>query len=184
MANGFIGYGRFLEGDPDAFGDIVSEYGDRLLYFIRTYTNNITAAEDLMEDVFAELIIRKKKFDSEPEFRGYLYKTARNKALNYIKKESKYSGDPPPDDTPEERSLLNEHVLNGERKRLLSQCLDALKPEYRDVLYFVYFEDMSYEQAARVMRKTRKQVDNLVYRAKQAMKIELEKNGVYSVSDL
>ena len=41
----------------------------------------------------------------------------------------------------------------------------------------VYFEDMSYEETARVMKKSRKQVDNLLYRAKKELRIILGKDG-------
>jgi len=36
---------------------------------------------------------------------------------------------------------------------------------------------MSYEEASTVMRKSLKQVKNLIYRAKQALRMALEKEG-------
>ena len=41
----------------------------------------------------------------------------------------------------------------------------------------IYFEDFRNEQVAAVMGKSKKQIENLVYRAKQALKAELEKEG-------
>lgn len=184
MESGFLGYGRFLDGDSDSFRDVVSEYGNRLIYFIFNYIKNITAAEDLMEDVFVELIVRKKKFNTEPEFRAYIFKTARNKALNYIKKESKYSSVELDEETPDEKESLDKMVFDEERELILASCLDDLRPEYRDALYLVYFENLSYEQTAKILKKNKKQVDNLVYRAKLAMRNELESRGIHGVADL
>lgn len=184
MANGFLGYNRFLEGEINAFGDTVSEYADRLLYYICTYTKNPTAAEDLMEDVFAELIVRKKSFDTEKAFRAYLYKTARNKALNYIKKNARYTDwdDTGQQQEPDEQ-LLDEQLISRERKELLHACMAELKDEYREAVYLVYFEQLSYEQAAKVMKKSKKQIDNLLVRAKAALKTRLEREGITNLAD-
>ena len=55
--------------------------------------------------------------------------------------------------------------------------LEQLKAEYREALYLVYFESMSYREAASVMRKTEQQITSLVYRGKQNLKTILEREG-------
>ena len=61
----------------------------------------------------------------------------------------------------------------------LQVFLGKLPEDYRNALYLVYIEDMSYEDAGRVMGKNRKQIENLVFRAKAAARKELVKEGVY-----
>ena len=55
--------------------------------------------------------------------------------------------------------------------------LKKLKAEYREALYLVYFEDMSYRDAATVMNKSESQITKLVYRGKQSLKVILEQEG-------
>ena len=45
-------------------------------------------------------------------------------------------------------------------------------------VHLVYFEDLTYEDAARVMKKNKKQVANLLYRAKEKLRAILGKDGV------
>ena len=45
----------------------------------------------------------------------------------------------------------------------------------RLAVHLVYFEELSYEEAARVMKKNKKQIDNLLYRAKSLLRSELGK---------
>jgi RNA polymerase sigma-70 factor (ECF subfamily) len=45
------------------------------------------------------------------------------------------------------------------------------------VLTLVYFEQMSNSEAAVIMHKTTRQIENLLYRAKISLKAELEKEG-------
>ena len=49
-----------------------------------------------------------------------------------------------------------------------------LPEDYRNAIYLAYFEDMSHEEIARIMHKTRKQVYNLIFRGKQSLKGLLE----------
>ena len=53
----------------------------------------------------------------------------------------------------------------------------ALSDDMSVVIHLIYFEDLSYDEAAKVMKKNRKQVDNLLYRAKKELRIILGKDG-------
>ena len=57
-------------------------------------------------------------------------------------------------------------------------CMDEMNPDYREVLYLTYFEDMSYAQAAEVTGKTVKQITNMVYRGKKSLRRLLELEGI------
>lgn len=64
-----------------------------------------------------------------------------------------------------------------EDARTVRECMDRLNGDYRTVLYLVYFEEVDGDGAAKIMGKSKKQLANLLYRAKQALKTELEKEG-------
>ena len=69
-------------------------------------------------------------------------------------------------------------MLAEERNRMLYQALNRISPDYRQVLYLLYFEEMEIEEAARVMRKSVRQVYNLSYRGKQALREMLARKGI------
>ena len=56
--------------------------------------------------------------------------------------------------------------------------MDELAPAYREALYLVYFEGMRHAEAAAVMRKTEKQIADLVYRGRAALRKTLEREGI------
>ena len=60
---------------------------------------------------------------------------------------------------------------------MLYEAISSLNSEYRHVLFLMYFEDFDTAETARIMKKSKRQVGNLVYRAKQALKKELERSG-------
>ena len=72
---------------------------------------------------------------------------------------------------------LERAYLTEERKVTLHHALDTLHPEYRQILWLIYFEEMSSSEAAIALGKSSRQTANLLYRAKAALRSQLEKEG-------
>ncbi len=57
------------------------------------------------------------------------------------------------------------------------RALEELQPDYKQVLYLIYFEEMTIDEAGMIMKKSKKQTYNLVHRGKQALKEKLKNMG-------
>ena len=172
MDQGAASYRHFIDGDRDAFGEVIDLYRESLIFFIHRYVNDIDTAEDLAEDVFVELIVQKSSLKT------YVFAIARNKAIDWIRRHSRLR--PVPIETAEAHAdlvSLEEKILDNEEKRQLAEAMDLLKAEYRVALHLVYFEGLSYEETGKIMKKGRKQVENYVYRGKRALREILEERG-------
>ncbi len=179
MDNGASSYRRFLNGDENGFVEIVEQYGANLILFINGFVRNIVVAEDLMEETFCDLIFYKHRYKEKSSFKTYLFAIARNKAVTYLKKNSQIA-DLPIEDFQGQLKDVNElenTVIKEDEKRQLYSAMDKINPEYRTVLYLLYFEKMTYDEAALVLKKNQKQIKNLAYRGRQALKSTMEKGG-------
>ena len=67
--------------------------------------------------------------------------------------------------------------IKGEQNFLIHQALKALKAEYAQILYLIYFEELSNSEAAEIVGKSPKQISDLIYCAKKSLKAELERRG-------
>lgn len=170
-------YHRFLNGDESGFVDIVKAYNQNLLYFINGIVGNITVAEDLMEDTFVDLIVYKNRFKGNSSFKTFLFAIARNKAVDYIRKHKKLTYIADINQQASELAELENSIIQTEEQRAVAKALDNIRSEYKAVLILLYFEDMSYEDASKVLKKTNKQVKNLAYLARKSIKTVLEKEG-------
>lgn len=74
-----------------------------------------------------------------------------------------------------EEADLEQSYIREEQKRVLHRAIRKLHSDYRQILYLVYFEGFSNREAGWILRKSDRQIRNLLYRAKQALKSELEK---------
>ena len=62
MDNGASSYRRFLAGDKDGLAEVVRIYRDGLTLYLNSLVCNIVIAEELMEDTFVRLYVKKPKF--------------------------------------------------------------------------------------------------------------------------
>ena len=177
MDNGASSYRRYLDGDEAAFEQIVKDYFDSLTYFIHGYVHDPDAAEDIAIDTFSDLIVHKHRYNFKVSLKTYLFMIGRSRALNYIKRRGKFQMTELPEDLPMD-STLEEELLLQERKESLHRALDQLKPDLREAVHLVYFEQLSCDEAGRVMKRTTKQVYNLLYRAKEALRSILAEENI------
>ena len=176
MDNGESSYRRFLDGDDSAFGEIVAVYKDNLIFFINRYVNNFAVAEELAQDVFVELLMHKRRYNFRTSLKTYIFTIGRNLAVSYVRKCSRK-----PEcayefvENERDRTVLEDEFVREEEKRELHEALGRIPSDYSTALHLIYFEGMSYEQVGKVMKKNKKQVENIVYRAKKALRKELER---------
>ena len=169
-------YRRYLDGEQKAADLLVERYGDALTLYINGYIKDIHEAEDLMIEAFSQLFAKERPIEGVGSFKTYLYKTARH--LRHKQKHRlAFLCLDELDFEPQSNTLIDTDLLRSERDRQLYDALEKLKAEYREALYLVYFEDMSYRDAATVMNKSESQITKLIYRGKQSLKVILEQEG-------
>ena len=99
--------------------------------------------------------------------------------MDYLRRASKRS-DTPFEDLENyigDQCDLETLYIKEEQKITVHRALQTLHADYRQVLWLIYFDDFSPAEAAVVMKKTPRQMKNLVFRAKNALKSQLEKEG-------
>ena len=178
MDRGASSYRRFLDGDDSGFVTIINEYMDGLRFYLNSIVGNIYVAEDLTEDTFVKIVTKKPRFSGKSSFKTWLYAIGRNIAFDYLKK-SKFSAIPIDEipDISDDEAILEKEYIHKEEKILVHRALKRLKPEYHQVLWLIYFENFTNKETARIMKKSVHNVETLVYRARRALRNELEKEG-------
>ena len=183
MDNGASYYRRWLDGDESAFAGIIEEFRDPVTFFIQRYVHDICAAEDIAADVFMYLVVHPRKYNFRDPFKTFLFVIARSRALYYLRKRKRQAQIPLDEAEPylSDETDLEEQAIRSEQKRRVNEALRELPEDQQLAVHLVYFEEYSYADAARIMKKTRKQVDNLLYRAKNALRDMIGEDGELAV---
>lgn len=179
MDKGKENYLRFLKGDREGLTEIIKDYKDGLIFYINSYVNNIHAAEELAEDTFVRLFTHRPRDRGGASFKTWLYTIGRNKAIDYLRKNKKHSeiSEEEYQKISADEKNLEAAYIKEEEKLTLHKAMENLKPEYRQILWLIYFEGFSHKEAAEVMKKKVNNIDVLASRARAALKSELEKEG-------
>ena len=179
MDNGASSYRRYLNGDEEAFREIVKEYFDSLIFFIDRYVNDYATAEDIALDVFTQLVVNRHRYNFSVSLKTYLFMIGRSRALDYIKRRNKRPMVALTEisEAASNEPSLEEMFLADQRKQAVSKALAQLNEEMRMVIHLVYFSQLTPDEAAKVLKKSRKQVYNLLYRGKNALRAILGEEG-------
>lgn len=171
-------YKRFLDGDENALLELMREYQDGLILYLNSLVHDLNAADELCSEVFIRLVLRKPKFRGNSSFKSFLYGIGRNIALEYIRR-NKRKRTVSLDENSEIPGASDpmRSFFDKEQKNALYRAISKLKPEYAQVLWLTYFEELSNQETAFVMKKSLSAVKSLLHRAKPALKSELEKEG-------
>ncbi len=178
---GALYYRRFLDGDESGIEEILKLYHDGLIFFINRLVNNYATAEDLAADTFMELLVHKKRYAFKSSFKTYLFSIARHKAIDHIRRESRYimlSHDAPEAAELADIESLEESILKSDERRRLRALIETLNEDYATYLHLFYFEELTLDETAKVMKKTKRQMANIAYRAKLALEEAMRKEGM------
>jgi RNA polymerase sigma factor (sigma-70 family) len=153
-------------GNGGAFETIVDRYQGRLLGFCRQMLGSTEDAEDVLQEVFVNAYRAMLADDREINLRPWLYRIARNRCLNHLRK--------PTADPQESMDLVPmveaastaEKVHNREEFRQLLSDVGKLPETQRSALLLREMDAMSYEEIAQAMETSVPSIKSLLVRAR------------------
>ena len=169
-----------LQGDPRAFGEIVSRFQVRLLNFVYRMIGDRERAEDLVQEAFLRVHRHLSRFDRTRKFSTWVYTIASNLAKNELRNrgrsplvafEQARSRDENDDRPIEFEDLANrpdDLYEQRQLKSLVDQTVARLSSHHREVFVLRELEGKSYEEIAEIMHCNLGTVKSRLNRARQS----------------
>ena len=171
-------YNDYLNGEKEAFEILYNKYKNKIEYFIYNIVKDYQKAEDITQETFIYVIQHQMRENSS--FKYYIYLVARSKALNYINVEKrrneiteKYLAN---DNEQIEKDVLD-IITTEESKKELLESIELLDERYKNAIYLVNIEGLSYEETSKILGETLQNTKNLIHRAKKQLRKILLKKG-------
>ncbi|MFD9109712.1 RNA polymerase sigma factor [Streptomyces bottropensis] len=145
---------RLVYGDESALREAYAVYGGLVRRVAARVTRSPAAAEDVAQEVFAQLWSRPYGFDARRgSLRTWLSMLAHRRAVDWVRDEARHRRDAGADDSalhavPDPRPGPDEAVVDRERSLLLHTALAGLPRPQREVVHLAYFAGRTYRQAA------------------------------------
>lgn len=150
---------------------------DAVYGYLMYMTRDAGLAEDLSQEVFLRMFLHLGKFREESSVRTWALTIARNVFLSYAKRKRpvllQEQGWEPMSDI--NSNLPEEEALKKEQAEKVHRCLMCLTEQERTVLLLRDFEELSYEEIAKVMGLKTEVVKSRIHRARQKFR-EIYKN--------
>ncbi|HEY5046314.1 MAG TPA: sigma-70 family RNA polymerase sigma factor [Solirubrobacteraceae bacterium] len=153
-------------GQHAAFETLFSRYQSRLLSFCRHMLSSREDAEDVLQEVFTAAFNAILADEREINVRPWLYRIARNRSLNHLRRASAVGVDSMDIHFAEGGISTGEKVIRRESFRLLIGDVQQLPETQRTALLLREIDALSYEQIAHAMETTVPSVKSLLVRAR------------------
>ena len=168
---------RYLRGDEEAFEELVHLWRQPLFYYIRRLVDTEQDAWDTMQETWLTVSQKARRLREPAAFPAWLYKIARNAAIDHARKNRAFAP------LPEEKSTMSTRASDTEQ---ISLALDAerlhwglaqLAPLHREVLILHFLEGFSLAEISDVTRVPLGTVKSRIHHAKQALRNVLEREA-------
>jgi RNA polymerase sigma-70 factor (ECF subfamily) len=167
-----------LQGDRDAFGDLVVRYQDRLFNTLLRIAGSREDAADAVQDAFVQAYLKLESFRGDAQFFTWLYRIAMNMALSRRRRRrpagsleaAKSSAGEEPMDA---AAGPDGRLLATERAEQVQTALADLGEQHRKILVLRELEGCSYEVIADILELPVGTVRSRLFRARLQLREKL-----------
>jgi RNA polymerase sigma factor (sigma-70 family) len=157
---------RVRRGQQSAFDMLAARYQSRLLWFCLQMLRSKEDAEDALQEVFAAAFNAIRADEREIEVRPWLYRIARNRCLNHLRRATTVGVDSMDHHCAENGRTLDETVVSRLEFRDLVRDVQALPDAQRTALLLREIDGFTYRHIAAAMDTTVPSVKSLLVRAR------------------
>ncbi len=152
---------RMKHDDKEAFNLLFYMYAEKIFKFSLTFFNNETEAEEVVQEVFLKIWLKRNTISNPATFSAFIYTIAKNLIFNNLKKNvyrKKYENylyskiDKSHNDTENE-------ILHEETKRRIAKAIDALPKQRRKVFMLSRMEGLKNKEIAEKLTISLKTVE-------------------------
>lgn len=138
------------EGDRNAFTQIYNNYHNKIYSIAYELTESTTVAEEIVQDVFLKIWVKRDSLNEVEHFRAYLFTITRNYVFTALKRIARKESLEVSaiQDVPLYDHDTEDRVLNNEYTRILQAAIDRLPEQQKQVYNLIKKEGLKREEAA------------------------------------
>ena len=173
---------KTVEGDVEAFNELVSRHHARIYGLANSMLGNIEDAEDATQETFLQAYKSIKTFRFQSKFGTWLYQVALNTCKQYLRKSKSrdrlieaYTEETAAHGMTEDREIPERLVVKTEQKAQVQAAIDRLPPKQREVITLYYLQHFKYKEIAEILNCSIGTVSSRLNLAMQNLKLKLER---------
>lgn len=169
---------RMRHGDRAAFGEIFERYYDLLHTFAKHLLKDASAAEDIIQNVFVKVWIRKEQINAQLSLRSYLLVVTRNELFDYMRLRYNLLRSDANDgllNLADTDTDIGEYVVGRERAGFIDAAMRSMPDKRREIFAMRYEGNMTNAEIARALnlsiRTVEKHVDLAIKQIRRTISV-------------
>lgn len=177
---------KIRKGDKQAFEKLFLRFYDPLCKFAWRFTSSMHVSEELVQDVFLNIWESRDTLDRNKNIKSYLFKSVRNRALNYINHEELARSYNKEIEWLNRSPATQHHELDSRSEFVTAarQAIEELPEGARNVYKLSRKEGLTYREIAEVLEISQKTVESQMSRAlkilRKSLSDYLTENALFS----
>lgn len=167
---------RVLDGQRDAYTDLVRRHQDVIYRHLRGMGLDHDTALDIAQDSFVRAYDRLAECRDQAHFRAWLFRIARNLCLDYLKNVRRAMV--PFSDVEGSESLEDGRVDTTDLELTMRAALERLPPALREAFLLKHDAGYTYDEVAEMTDASPSAVKMRVHRARETLREFLTSEGV------
>lgn len=178
---------RNRAGDMSLFGQLFNTYFQTLTTYAFRFVNDWQAAEDITQDVFMALWVKKEEIDFDEPIKPYLYRAVYNRSINYLNSalmQRRIEGADTIDELINHEILsYNQHdtLLLKEITNEIDSFVETLPPQCRKVYKLSREENLRNKEIAARLEISEKAVEKHITKALSEIRNHLVRLDILSM---
>ena len=154
-------------GDMSSFEKIFEKYRRGVFAYVRGILRDDGLAEDCVQEVFLELARKAETIDIKRGVKGWLFRVARNRAIDSLRKRGKEVVTESHETEEESSAGPDEMLQKSERAEELKMAIAELNDAEREIVLMRFFGGLTFAQAEDA---TGVPLNTLIWRCRSALK--------------
>jgi RNA polymerase sigma-70 factor, ECF subfamily len=173
-------------GDEASFELLLRRYRTPLVSYLARMVGDSASAEDLAQEVFLRIYRARADYEPNAKFTTWIFRIATNLALNARRdgryrqaevsiQEESYSedGDRRVLEIPDRQPGAEQLLMARDRSAFIRRAVDELPEKQRAAVLLHKYEDMGYDQIARILNCSEAALKSLLFRAYETLRVKL-----------
>jgi RNA polymerase sigma-70 factor (ECF subfamily) len=173
-------------GDQVSFELLLRKYRAPLINFLYRMVGDPGLAEDLAQEVFLRVYRARAQYAPSAKFTTWMFRIATNVALNARRdgrhRQMEISVDQPLEngesdagamEVPDRRPGIESQLMDRDRAALIRRAVAALPEKQRVAVLLHKYQEMDYDEIARVLACSESALKSLLFRAYETLRVEL-----------
>ena len=168
-------------GDIEAQEELLDKVDKLIIKYVRKYAKSPELIEDCLQQCRFHILKTIDRFDTSKPFIPWLTTVVRNCTLNYLRAQNKwkyYSFSSTDEDFEEiqpesDSEAVIDSMFRAEKVSYLRKALKNLKSEFKRVIMFHYFDNLSCEDISKIEKAPVGTIKNRLFKARQVLKGQL-----------